>query len=134
MIAKAHRIVLLTGFIFSPFNNSHAGDISQPSIGRRAFPSPDCAVSDRFIGTLLWDDDNNNDFNPEIGCSSRSNLEAMVDRPHDLRRGRGTRYSDGERAADAVIRYRNPPPPKPAKVEGDSPNGEDVEPNGEAGK
>ncbi|MDZ4791453.1 MAG: CpaD family pilus assembly lipoprotein [Hyphomicrobiales bacterium] len=134
MKAKAHHIVLLAGFIFSPLNDAHAGDMSQPTIGRYAYPSPDCAASDRFIGTLLWDDDNNNDFNPEIGCSSRSNLEAMVDRPHDLRRGRGTRYSDGERAADAVIKYRNPPPPKPAKVEGDARNGEDAEQNSEAAK
>jgi hypothetical protein len=50
--------------------------------------------------------DENSDFDPAIGCSSRANLAAMVSRRRDLVMGRGARYHDAERASNIVRQYR----------------------------
>ncbi len=63
----------------------------------------ECAISAASKGTS----NNENGFDHGIGCSTRASIEAMVENPADLQRGRGTRYSDGERAAQIVTGYRN---------------------------
>jgi type IV pilus biogenesis protein CpaD/CtpE len=50
--------------------------------------------------------DENSDFDPAIGCSTRANLTAMLSRRRDLVRGRGARYHDAERASNVVGQYR----------------------------
>jgi hypothetical protein len=50
--------------------------------------------------------DENSEFDPAIGCSTRSNLAAMVNRRRDLVKGRGSRYIEAERASNIVSQYR----------------------------
>lgn len=56
----------------------------------------------------------------EIGCASKSNLAAMLVKRGDLRAGRGTRFSDADRAATVVEQYRawKPSPATTAPVTG----------------
>ena len=49
---------------------------------------------------------NENDMDPDNGAYIRSATAYMLDNRRDLVRGRGTRLSDGERAAQIVSRYR----------------------------
>jgi hypothetical protein len=51
--------------------------------------------------------DNDSSFDPQIGCSMQVNLSAMTENRADLVKGRGTRYSDAERAGHAVRDYRD---------------------------
>jgi hypothetical protein len=51
--------------------------------------------------------DSNSSYDPGIGCSTQANLSAMTENQGDLVRGRGTRYSDGERAGHVVSEYRS---------------------------
>ena len=67
----------------------------------------DCSFSPAFFETLWGREPPDNRFDPAIGCDMRSNLRAMMSNPRDLVVGRGTRYSDGERAAAAVSQYRS---------------------------
>jgi hypothetical protein len=50
--------------------------------------------------------DSNSSFDPGIGCSTQSNLSAMTEDRGDLVKGRGTSYTDGERAGHVVSEYR----------------------------
>lgn len=83
---------------------------------------PDCAFSSQFFETLAGREPRDNSFDPTIGCAMRDNLSAQVANRRDLVRGRGTRYSDGERAAAAVSQYRSGKPAAQARA-GETANG-----------
>ncbi len=68
------------------------------------FYQEDDSCRRRSFDTLGFDDDNALD--PANGCSLRADVAAQVSRKGDLRHGRGTRFSDGERNANIVRSYR----------------------------
>ena len=51
--------------------------------------------------------DRNSDFDPGIGRSAASNLEAMVSNSGDLTEGRGSRLTEAEHASNAVAQYKS---------------------------
>lgn len=67
---------------------------------------PRCGLANHTVDIL----DDENAADTAFGCSVRQNLRVMVDKRHDLRRGRSAYNTDGERAAEIVKRYRNPSP------------------------
>ncbi len=66
-----------------------------------------CAFEEGTFDTLLGSEWTDNHFEPAKGCRTRSNLSAMISNSKDMVVGRGTRFSDGERAANIVIQYRS---------------------------
>ncbi len=49
---------------------------------------------------------NDNSFNQTLGCSTRNNLEVMVNDPRDLLANEAVRASNGDRAAIPIATYR----------------------------
>lgn len=91
--------------------------VSTASDGQSIKAAEGCAA-ERSFDTLLWTEPSDNGFDPQIGCPARANLNAMISRKRDLVKGRGTRYFDGERAANIVKQYREAKPAAP-KTAGD---------------
>jgi type IV pilus biogenesis protein CpaD/CtpE len=88
-------------------------DDDRPHVSRQAAAKPHnysrfrAAVDACEAGrSFVTAGDENSDFDPAIGCSTRANLAAMVSRPRDLIRGQGARYHDAERASNIVGNYR----------------------------
>ena len=71
--------------------------------GRPRSAKPECGFADRTTEGLS---DNDSRLDSGFGCSSRSNLHAMMTNKSDAIRGRGARHFDAERAARVVIKYR----------------------------
>lgn len=83
-------------------------------IVRLSAPAPSCRHAHETFGTY----DRQNDFNGGFRCATNSTLDKMLANRRDKFAGRGTRYSDGERAANIVADYRvwkngNIPGPNP---------------------
>ncbi len=67
-------------------------------------PARNCNYRKRSFDTVGFDGDN--EFDETTGCSVHTGIALMAARKKDLFKGRGTRYSDGERAANIVVDYR----------------------------
>ncbi|KAI95317.1 hypothetical protein T281_06260 [Rhodomicrobium udaipurense JA643] len=66
-----------------------------------------CAHAPRQFDTLFGLEYEDNRFDHATGCATRSSIEAQVANKTDLARGRGSRLSDGDRAAAIVSHYRD---------------------------
>jgi hypothetical protein len=90
----------------------HDDAFGGPSRGdaNRIKVAQNCDYSEDSFDTVWLGGRVGNNFDPAIGCHVHANLEAMVSKRSDLTAGRGTRYSDGERAANIIGRYRKSEP------------------------
>ena len=66
-------------------------------------PSGNCNIESSF-DTVGFDGDN--EFDKATGGSVQTGIALMAANKKDLVKGRGSRYSDGERAANIVTDYR----------------------------
>lgn len=116
--------VLVMGLCASS-NAAFASDSYKPDFGdtplqqdAKVWRTPPHRVKHKSVSVPLFNDcryaersfegagEDNSSFDPVIGCSTRANLAAMIENRKDLVKGRGTRYSDGERAGNVVSYYR----------------------------
>jgi type IV pilus biogenesis protein CpaD/CtpE len=63
-----------------------------------------CQTDESSFDTVGFDGDNS--FDKTVGCSVRTGIALMAANKRDLVKGQGTRFSDGERAANIVNDYR----------------------------
>jgi hypothetical protein len=118
-------LALLTG-IAAFASASEASDLDTPKHAahkattghqvKRSGPGLRGCAAERSFDTLIWAEPSDNGFDPQIGCALRGNLNAMVANKRDLVHGRGTPYSDGERAAQVVKQYREGRQPTDNKI------------------
>jgi type IV pilus biogenesis protein CpaD/CtpE len=66
-------------------------------------PSRNCNIESSF-DTVGFD--GGNEFDNATGCSVQTGIALMAANKKDLVKGRGSRFSDGERAANIVTDYR----------------------------
>lgn len=108
--AMSAALALLVAFYASVGASLAGGDSRDSRSERKVFISVEnvrkCSNVERSFESLWWLEPADNDFDRGIGCASRSNLAAMIASRRDLVRGRGTLYSDGDRAAHTVTQYR----------------------------
>jgi hypothetical protein len=115
MKIRSHLIATVIAAVLLPQGPVLGADFGddQPRLSRQAGERPhnysrfreavDACEAGRSFDTV---GDENSDFDPAVGCSTRANLAAMVSRPRDLVKGRGARYHDAERASNIVGNYR----------------------------
>lgn len=107
-------VSLADGFPERPVAKKYREAYRPKPIVRLNAPAPSCRHGHETFGTY----DRQNNFNSGFGCATNSTLDKMLANRRDKFAGRGTRYSDGERAANIVADYRlwtngNIPSPNP---------------------